>query len=157
MKKGITIGEATIMPSSFNLQMELQCALGVKAGFPSPAESYEEEPLDFNRDMIAHPDTTFYARANGESMIGAGIDSGDLLVVDRSIEPHTGDIVVAFYNQEYTMKYFDDSHRADGYIELKPANPKFPVFKITKDQTDFRIWGVVVYTIKCCRPYIKMR
>ena len=107
------------------------------------------EPLDFNHDLISHPDTTFYARANGDSMNGAGIDSGDLLVIDRSLIPHTGDIVVAFYNQEFTMKYYDDSHLADeGYIELRPANPKYPVFKITSEQTDFRVWGVVIYTIK---------
>ncbi len=148
-KKRITsMPTVTILPSAFSKPLSLDCALGVKAGFPSPAESYEVEPLDFNHDMIEHPDTTFYARANGDSMIGAGIDSGDLLVVDRSLEAQNGDIVVVFYNQEFTMKYYDDTHLQDGYIELKPANPKYPVFKITNDQTNFRIWGVVVYTIK---------
>lgn len=141
-------GEFTLLPSQFSQVLPLQCALGVKAGFPSPAESYEVEPLDFNRDLISHPDTTFYARANGDSMTGAGIDNGDLLVIDRSLEATNGNIIVAFYNGEYTMKYYDDSHLAEGYIELKPANPHYPVFKVTKDQTDFRIWGVVVYIIK---------
>ena len=141
--------EVELLPSSFHTSLPLTCAFGIKAGFPSPAESYEVEPLDFNHDLISHPDTTFYARANGDSMNGAGIDSGDLLVIDRSLIPHTGDIVVAFYNQEFTMKYSDDSHLADeGYIELRPANPKYPVFKITSEQTDFRVWGVVIYTIK---------
>ena len=141
-------GEVTLLPSQFSQVLPLQCALGVKAGFPSPAESYEVEPLDFNRDLINHPDTTFYARANGDSMTGAGIDNGDLLVIDRSLDAANGNIVVAFYNGEYTMKYYDDSHLMDGYIELKPANPKYPVFKVTKDQTDFRSWGGVVYIIK---------
>ena len=146
--KAVRMANVVVLPSAFGKPLRLQCALGVKAGFPSPAESYEVEPLDFNRDMIDHPDTTFYARANGDSMIGAGIDSGDLLVVDRSLEAQNGDIVVVYYNQEFTMKYYDDTHLPDGYIELRPANPKYPVFKITKEQTDFRIWGVVVYTIK---------
>ncbi len=141
-------GELTILPSQFSQILPLQCALGVKAGFPSPAESYEVEPLDFNRDLISHPDTTFYARANGDSMTGAGIDNGDLLVIDRSLDAANGNIVVAFYNGEYTMKYYDDSHLAEGYIELKPANPAYPVFKITDDLTDFRVWGVVIYIIK---------
>jgi DNA polymerase V len=140
--------EVEILHSSFKRVLPLSCALGVKAGFPSPAESYEVEPIDFNRDLIAHPDTTFYARACGDSMTGAGIDNGDLLVVDRSIEPKNGDIVIAFYNQEYTMKYFDNTHLDEGYIELKPANPAYPVFKITDDLTDFRVWGVVIYIIK---------
>lgn len=141
-------GDVELLPSTFRARLPLDCALGVKAGFPSPAESYEVEPLDFNHDMIEHPDTTFYARANGDSMIGAGIDSGDLLVVDRSLDAQNGDIVVAFYNQEFTMKYYDDTHLAEGFIELKPANPRYPVLKVTKEATDFRVWGVVVYTIK---------
>ena len=86
---------------------------------------------------------------DSEDAITLAAISGALLVIDRSLIPHTGDIVVAFYNQEFTMKYYDDSHLADeGYIELRPANPKYPVFKITSEQTDFRVWGVVIYTIK---------
>jgi DNA polymerase V len=139
-----------MMKSSFGTFLRLTYAPGVKAGFPSPAEQYEVEGLDFNRDMIAHPDTTFYARVVGDSMINAGISDGDIVVVDRSLEPHNKDIVVAFYDHQYTLKYFDDSHKAEGYINLVPANDRYPVFKVTEND-DCTIWGVVKYTIKTWR------
>ncbi|MGI6232652.1 MAG: LexA family transcriptional regulator [Prevotella sp.] len=139
--------EVEFIKSEFSQDLTLRYAPGVKAGFPSPAEQYEVEALDFNRDMIAHPDTTFYARVMGDSMIDAGITEGDIVVVDRSIEPQNKDIVIAFYDHQYTLKYYDDSHKDEGYIQLIPANKKYPVFKIT-DGEDFLIWGVVKYTIK---------
>ncbi len=135
------------MRSVFDRHLTLKYAPGIKAGFPSPAESYEVDSLDFNRDMIRHPDTTFYGRVRGDSMIQAGINDGDILVIDRSLEPQNGDVVVAFYDHKYTVKFFDNTHYKEGYIELKPANPKYPVFRITAAD-DFTIWGVVQYTIK---------
>lgn len=139
--------EVEFIHSEFTNKLKLGFAPAIKAGFPSPAEAYEVEALDFNKDMIQHPDTTFYGRVRGDSMIDAGINDGDILVIDRSIEPQRGDIVVAFYNREYTLKYYDDTHKADGYIELVPANKKYPKFKVTQDD-EFTIWGVVQYTIR---------
>lgn len=139
--------EVEFIISSFEHHAPLKYAEGVKAGFPSPAEAYEMDCIDFNRDMITHPDTTFYARVKGDSMMDAGICDGDLLVIDRSVEPTNGDVVVAFYDGRFTVKFYDNSHYDEGYIELKPANKAFPIFKIT-ERDECQIWGVVVYTIK---------
>lgn len=143
--------EIEFIPSEFTKRLRLTFAPAIKAGFPSPAEAYEVEALDFNKDMIEHPDTTFYGRVRGDSMIDAGITDGDIIVIDRSVEPQNGDIVVAFFNREYTIKYYDCTHKAEGYVELVPANRKYPVFKVTESD-DFMIWGVVVFSIKNTRP-----
>lgn len=139
--------EIEFLPGAFTERLTLDFAPAIAAGFPSPAEAYELDALDFNRDMIAHPDTTFYGRVRGDSMVDAGITEGDILVIDRSVEPRRGDVIVAFYNGEYTLKYYDDTHRAEGYVELIPANKRYPTFRVTEDD-DFLVWGVVQYTIK---------
>ena len=77
---------------------------GVKAGFPSPAQDYMTDSIDLNRELIRHPATTFYARADGDSMKDCGIDDGDLLVIDKSLDPLDGDIVVAYIDGEFTLK-----------------------------------------------------
>jgi len=136
-----------IIDSEFENKCGLPFASGIKAGFPSVAEGYESSSIDFNRDLIRHPEATFYGRVYGDSMIDAGICDGDIAVIDRSIEAANGDIVVAFINNEFTIKYLDTSHIHEGYIELKPANRDFSPIRIL--QTDeFRVWGVVVWTIK---------
>lgn len=123
---------------------------GVRAGFPSPAQDYIDKSLDLNRDLIAHPAATFYARVVGLSMIDAGIDEGDILVIDRSLDPKDHDIVVAFINGEFTMKYIDLSEQSGSRILLRPANPDFAPIEITPDD-DFTIWGVVTKVIKNLR------
>lgn len=120
---------------------------GIRAGFPSPAQDYMEESLDLNNELIANPVATFYGRVKGNSMTDAGVDDGDILVIDRSIEPHDGDMVVCFLDGEFTLKYVDFSMRKSGIIWLVPANPDYDRIKITPER-DFRIWGVVSYTIK---------
>ena len=137
----------TILDSSFSKQLELQIAPELRAGFPSPAEEYLHDSLDFNRDLIKHPESTFYGRVCGDSMIEAGINDGDIAVIDKSREPHNGSIVVAFVNKEFTIKYLDTTHKEEGYIELRPANPKYKPIRIDEGD-DFEVWGVVVYTIK---------
>ena len=92
--KSLRKPELVILPSAFDARLPLPMALGLRAGFPSPAEQYETEPIDFNKDLVTHPDTTFYARVIGDSMIDAGINEDDIVVVDRSLEPRKGDIVV---------------------------------------------------------------
>ena len=137
----------TLIDSEFSKELELQIAPELREGFPSPAEEYLHDSLDFNRDLIKHPESTFYGRVIGDSMIEAGINDGDIAVIDKSREPHNGSIVVAYINNEFTIKYLDTTHKEEGYIELRPANPKYKPIRIDEGD-DFEVWGVVVYTIK---------
>lgn len=131
-------------------RLSLALAPNIKAGFPSPADDYLRDSLDFNRDLIKNPEATFYGRVSGDSMRDAGINDGDIAVIDRSLQPVDGDVIVAYVNEEFTIKYLDLTHKEDGYIELRPANPDYSPIRI--DSTDnFRVWGVVVWTIKRLR------
>lgn len=128
-------------------RLSLALAPNIKAGFPSPADDYLRDSLDFNRDLIKNPEATFYGRVSGDSMRDAGINDGDIAVIDRSLQPTDGDVIVAYVNEEFTIKYLDLTHKEEGYIELRPANPDYSPIRI--DSTDnFRVWGVVVWTIK---------
>lgn len=111
------MGNIKIKRGVFNTKLELEHA-GIKAGFPSPAEDYIHETLDFNRDYIHHPEASFYGDVEGDSMKAAGIYDGDRVIIDKAVEPRNGSIVVAFWNGEFTMKYLDLTHKSDGYIEL---------------------------------------
>lgn len=143
--------ELEMFVGGFKTPLPLQYAdIGVTAGFPSPAQDYIDRTLDFNKELIAHPSATFYAKVMGESMIGAGISDGDIVVIDRAVEPRHNDIVIAYIDGEFTMKYLDLSQRANGRIRLRPGNPDFPSFEIS-DIDDFRVWGVVVKVIKSFR------
>ena len=136
-----------LIKGTFEEQLELQFAPGIKAGFPSPAQDYLRESLDFNRDLIAHPEATFYGKVDGDSMEDAGINDGDIAVIDRSAEPQNGDVIVAYVNNEFTIKFLDLTHREEGYIELRPANKKYKPIRIDEND-NFEVWGVVVWTIK---------
>ena len=136
-----------IIKGEFKEKLDLLFAPGVKAGFPSPAGDYLHESLDFNRDLIKHPEATFYGRVDGDSMTEAGICDGDIAVIDRSLEPQNGNVVVAYINNEFTIKYLDLTHKKDGYIELRPANKKYKPIRIDESDT-FEVWGVVVWTIR---------
>lgn len=120
---------------------------GIRAGFPSPAQDYLEEALDLNRELISNPIATFYGRVKGNSMIDAGVENGDILVIDRSVEPQDGDMIVGYLDGEFTLKFVDLSLKDRGVIWLVPANDSYPRIKITPER-DFRIWGVVSYTIR---------
>jgi DNA polymerase V len=115
----------------------------VPAGFPSPAADYEEDRLDLNRYLIRHPAATFFVRAIGDSMIGAGIHCGDLLVVDRSLEPKDKSVVIAVIDGELTVKRIRIEKKK---ITLEPENKSYSVRRITED-TDFQVWGVVTNVI----------
>ncbi len=115
----------------------------VPAGFPSPAEDYAEGPLDLNRYLIHHPAATFFVRVKGDSMTGAGIFCGDLLIVDRALNAVPGNVVIAVVNGDLTVKRF---HQESGRIVLLPENPDYPPILIEPD-TDFAIWGVVTRAI----------
>ena len=136
-----------LVKGEFGQPLELLIAPEIKAGFPSPAEDYLQDSLDFNRDLIRHPEATFYGRVDGDSMEEVGICDGDIAVIDRSVEPQHGDIVVGYINGEFTMKFLDLTHKEQGYIELLPANKHYHPIRIdVKD--NFEVWGVVVWTIK---------
>ena len=115
----------------------------VAAGFPSPAEDYIEGRIDLNEHLIAHPAATFFVRVSGDSMINAGIHPNDILIVDRSIEPAHGKIVIAAVDGLLTVKRLFRRH---GFIQLVPENPDYPAIKI-KSQQELMIWGVVTNVI----------
>lgn len=117
----------------------------VEAGFPSPADDYSEGTLDLNELLIKNPSATFYVKAQGKSMIEAGISEGDLLVVDRSVDVVSGKIVIAVVNGELTVKRFQK--KPDGSVFLLPENPDFKPLRIT-DEMDFSVWGVVTSVIR---------
>ena len=140
------MGNIRIIRGDFSSKLELVHA-AVVAGFPSPADDYKHERLDFNRDFIRHPEATFFGDVTGDSMKVAGIVDGDRVIIDRAVQPHSGSIVVAFWNGEFTIKYLDLTHKSEGYIELRPANKEFPVFRVEAGDT-FEVWGVVVHLIR---------
>ena len=113
------------------------------AGFPSPADDYLEGKLDLNRHLIKHPAATFFVRVTGDSMIGAGIHSGDLLVVDRSLEPADKHVVVAVLDGELTVKRL---FKQNGVLRLLPENQNYQPIEITAQQS-IEIWGVVTSVI----------
>lgn len=118
-------------------------AASVPAGFPSPADDYLEGALDLNEHLIRRPAATFFLRVLGDSMTGAGIHSGDLLIVDRSVHPGDGKIVIAVIDGELTVKRL---HRRRGRIRLLAENPRYPPIDIN-DEQNLYIWGVVVHAI----------
>ncbi len=115
----------------------------VRAGFPSPADDYIEDYLDLNEYLIKHPAATFLVRAKGKSMINAAIRSGDILIVDRSIEARHGKIVVAAVDGELTVKRL---YAKGGINKLQPENSDFPEIIVSEDN-DVLIWGVVTSVI----------
>lgn len=115
----------------------------VVAGFPSPAEQYLEPPLDLNEYLVKRPAATFFVRVQGDSMIGAGIHDEDLLVVDRSLDPADGAIVIACVDGDFTVKTF--RHDAQG-VRLEPANPDFPTLTFAPGQ-ELDVFGVVTACI----------
>ncbi|KTC64537.1 SOS (error prone) mutagenesis protein UmuD (RumA) (plasmid) [Legionella adelaidensis] len=115
----------------------------VSAGFPSPADDYIETKLDLNEFLIQHPSSTFIVKASGDSMIGASIQSGDLLIVDKSIEPTHGKIVIASLNGELTVKRLQ---KQGGKTQLVAENTSYSPIDITENM-DMVIWGVVTHII----------
>ena len=134
---------------SADLSTELELPLAeqsIRAGFPSPAQDYLTDSIDLNRELIRHPATTFYARAAGDSMKDCGIDDGDLLVIDKAIEPGDGDIVVAFIDGEFTLKRVK-TDASNNCLWLMPANNEYQPIKVT-EENNFMVWGVLTYNIK---------
>lgn len=116
----------------------------VRAGFPSPADDHLEGRLDLTRLVVTHPDATFYARVEGDSMKDECVEDGDLLVVDKSLDPQDGNLVVSYIDGEFTLKCI---RLTDDKILLVPANKKYLTIEIDP-QSDFRVWGIVRYVVK---------
>lgn len=115
----------------------------VSAGFPSPAEDYIEGCLDLNRHLIKHPAATFFVRVAGDSMIDAGIHPGDILVVDRALEPQDSNVVIAVIDGELTVKRISQRH---GKLFLVPDNQAYQPLEILEEM-EFEVWGVVTSVI----------
>ena len=116
----------------------------VRAGFPSLADEEPTEKLDLIKLLVRHPASTFFFRIGGTSMVDAEMDEGDIIIVDRSIEPYNGCSAVCFIDGEFTVKRVE--HHSDHTL-LIAANPKYRPIRITADN-EFAIWGVVTYIIK---------
>lgn len=117
---------------------------GISAGFPSPAEDFKQERLSLDKMLVKNKLATFYARVSGQSMIGAGLDDNDLLVIDRSLEPKNNKIAVCFLDGEFTVKRLKVDK---GEVWLQPENEMYQPIKITAEN-DFIIWGIVTNVIK---------
>ena len=116
----------------------------VPAGFPSPADDYIEGRLSLDEHLVRHREATFFVRAKGNSMVGAGIFDGDLLVVDKSLDPASGDIVIAVMDGELTVKRLI---RLGDRVILRPENPRFKDIEL-QDGQELHVWGVVTSSVK---------
>ena len=117
---------------------------GISAGFPSPADDFKETRISLDRELVKNKEATFYARVSGDSMIEAGLDDGDLLVIDRSLNPENGKIAVCLVDGEFTVKRIKKEKKK---LYLMPENKKYKPIEL-KEENELIIWGVVEYVIK---------
>lgn len=117
---------------------------GIKAGFPSPAADFDGTKISLDQIVIKHKEATFYAKASGNSMMDAGINDGDILVIDRSLEPTHNKIAVCFIDGEFTIKRIQIEKDC---IYLVPENKDYEPIKVTEDN-ELIIWGIVTYVLK---------
>jgi DNA polymerase V len=117
---------------------------GIKAGFPSPAADFDESKISLDNVLVKNREATFYAKASGTSMIGAGIDDGDIMVIDRSLEPQNNKIAICLIDGEFTVKRIKIEKDA---VYLMPENKNYQPIKVT-DENELVIWGIVTYVIK---------
>jgi DNA polymerase V len=133
-----------IFKADAGIKRELPLYLSrIKAGFPSAADDYLDRKLDLNEFLIKHPASTFFVKVKGESMTGAGISSGDILIVDRSLEAKDGKVVVVILNGEFTVKRLQ---KKKDRVCLLAENPHYGPIEV-KQGMDFEIWGVVLHVI----------
>lgn len=127
----------------YNTQ-EVEMCGDVRAGFPSPADDTPHEKLDLMRLVVRHPASTFYFRISGVSMVDDGFDEGDIVVVDRSLEPTNNATAVCLIDGEFTIKKIRQEKNC---LYLMPANKEYKPIKVTAEN-EFMVWGVVTYIIK---------
>lgn len=129
----------------FENQIELPfISSGIKAGFPSPAADFDESKISLDNVLVKNKEATFYAKASGNSMTGAGIDDGDIMVIDRSLEPQNNKIAVCFIDGDFTVKRIKIEDEA---VFLMPENSNYKPIQITEGN-ELIIWGIVTYVIK---------
>lgn len=134
-----------IFPISVDTRLDLPFVKdGINCGFPSPANDFIEDFIDLNKELIAHPESTFLAKVRGKSMIGAGLDDGDIMIIDKSLEPRHRKVAVCVIDGEFTIKRV--KKEKDCYW-LVPYNSDFQPIVVTPDN-EFIIWGIVTYVIK---------
>jgi len=117
---------------------------GISAGFPSPADDFKETRISLDRELVKNKEATFYARVSGDSMIEAGLDDGDLLVIDRSKNPENGKIAICLVDGEFTVKRIK---KEKNKLYLMAENKKYKPIEL-KEENELIIWGVVEYVIK---------
>ena len=117
---------------------------GISAGFPSPADDFKETRISLDRQLIKNTEATFYARVSGDSMIEAGLNDGDLIVIDRSLDPENGKIAVCLIDGDFTVKRI---RKEKNKLYLVPENKKYKSIKIN-EENQLIIWGIVTYVIK---------
>lgn len=132
---------SALTETALNLTMVTE---GISAGFPSPALDFVDLTIDLNKHLIKHPSATFYGRVKGQSLKNAGINDGDLLVIDRSLEPANGKIAVCYIDGDFTAKRIKVTKNE---LWLMPENDDYQPIKIEKEN-DFLVWGVVTFVIK---------
>lgn len=133
-----------ISPTATDCHKPLPLFEGLHAGFPAPTGDTSEQ-IDLTREIVRHPESTFYARIAGDSMQDAGIFNGDIVVIDRSLTAHNGDFVAAFVDGEFTIKEFR-TDEANHCAWLIAHNPDYPPIRITADN-NFTIWGVITHNV----------
>lgn len=140
--KNVTL---VIFPVSTETVAELPLlSFGISAGFPSPALDFIDITIDLNKELIQHPSATYYGRVQGESMKNAGIADGDLIVIDKSIEPVDGKIAVCYLDGEFTLKRLKINKSG---VWLMPENEQYKPIKVN-EESSLTIWGIVTYIIK---------
>ncbi len=117
---------------------------GISAGFPSPADDFKEIRISLDKELVKNKDATFYARVDGDSMIGAGLDNNDLIVIDRSLSPENGKIAVCLLDGNFTIKRIKKEKEK---LYLMPENNKYKPIEL-KEENELIIWGTVTYVIK---------
>ena len=117
---------------------------GISAGFPSPADDFKETRISLDNELVKNKEATFYARVDGDSMTGAGLEDGDLLVIDRSIDPENGKIAICLIDGDFTVKRI---RKENERIYLVPENENYQIIEI-QEGNELIIWGIVEYVIK---------
>jgi DNA polymerase V len=117
---------------------------GISAGFPSPADDFKEMRISLDRELVKNKEATFYARVDGDSMIGAGLEDGDLLIIDKSLDPENGRIAICLIDGDFTVKRIK---KEKNKLYLMPENKKYKPIEL-KEESELVIWGIVEYVIK---------
>jgi DNA polymerase V len=129
----------------FSTELELPYVdVGISAGFPSPADDFIELRIDLNKELIKHKDSTFFAKVKGNSMKNAGIFDGDLLIIDKSLEPQDGKIAICQIDGDFTVKRIK---KENDVVWLIAENEDYKPIKVT-EENELMIWGIVIHSIK---------